>query len=384
MHCFRGVFIAVFLCCILAVAATADDPFPKGKLKPEDEARVAELQSKILAGEYTKIHGILAIRDGKIFVEEYANGQDANSPTDIRSASKSITALLIGIAIDQGKLKGVDVPIFDFLPEFRKEEGYDSRKDRITIGDIMRMSSGLDCFDFDMESPGNEENMYPKEDWLRFFADIPVAREPGEAWRYCTTGVFALSAVLQRSTGVSPVNYAAEYLLGPLGISRDVTWPMSPKGLPMTGGGMEMTARELARVGQMVLDGGRWQGKQIVSEAWVREMIRPVVTTTDGRGYGYLWWHNTFYIDGRAMQTSYMSGNGGNKVYVFPEERIVVVFTSSFYGNMRGHQEKEDILVRYLLPALLHPEEKYLAQEVIRAENRRFVLIRNFIEQRYW
>jgi CubicO group peptidase (beta-lactamase class C family) len=202
---------------------------------------------------------------------------------DTRSATKSITDVLIGIAIDEKKLNGVDARVLQLLPEHaRKLQNPDPRKDKITVEDFLTMSSPLECDDWNDASRGNEERMYVVEDWAQFILDLPIRGrmhlgeqiDPppyGRYFSYCTGGVFTLSEVLQKATGVRTDRYAQEKLFGPLGIT-DAQWVYSPLNIPQTGGGLRLTSRDLLKIAQLYLNGGIWQGNRIVDEAGCKEI----------------------------------------------------------------------------------------------------------------
>jgi CubicO group peptidase (beta-lactamase class C family) len=235
-----------------------------------------DLEAAVRAGEFKKIGSVLIARHGKLVYEGYFDG-DANSLRDTRSATKSITSALVGIAITEKKLSGVDARVLQLLPEHsRKLKNPDPRKDKITIEDFLTMSSPLECDDWNDASRGNEERMYLVEDWAQFILDLPIRGrmhmgeqiDPppyGRYFSYCTGGVFTLSDVLQKATGMRTDRYAQEKLFSPLGIS-DAQWVYSPLNIPQTGGGLRLSSRDLLKIAQLYLDGGIWKGKRIVEE----------------------------------------------------------------------------------------------------------------------
>src|SRR5579864_396805 len=238
-----------------------------------------DMESAIRAGDFKKIGSVLVARHGKLVYEGYFDG-DAASLRDTRSATKSITDVLIGIAIGEKKISGVDARILSILPErARKMQNPDPRKDKITVEDFLTMSSPLECDDWNDASRGNEERMYVVEDWAQFILDLPIrgrmhlgeqVNPPpyGRYFSYCTGGVFTLSEVLQKATGMRTDRYAQEKLFGPLGISQ-WQWVYSPLNIPQTGGGLRLSGRDLLKIAQLYLDGGSWQGRRVVDEKWV-------------------------------------------------------------------------------------------------------------------
>jgi CubicO group peptidase (beta-lactamase class C family) len=321
-----------------------------------------DMDSAIRGGEFKKIGSVLVARHGKLVFEDYFDG-DASTLRDTRSATKSITDVLVGIAIGEKKLSGVDARVLALLPErARKMQNPDARKDKITVEDFLTMSSPLECDDWNDASRGNEERMYVIEDWAQFILDLPVrgrmhvgeqADPPkfGRYFSYCTGGVFTLSEVLQKATGTRTDRYAQEKLFGPLGIS-DAQWVYSPLGVPQTGGGLRVTSRDLLKIAELYRNGGRWQGTKVVDEGWVKASTQPHAQIDDETDYGYLWWLKAFKSGGKGYPAFFMSGNGGNKVAVFPGLDLTVVITSTNYGTRGMHEQTEKLLTDYILPAV--------------------------------
>jgi CubicO group peptidase (beta-lactamase class C family) len=162
-----------------------------------------------------------------------------------------------------------------------------------------------------------------------------------------------LSEVLQKATGMRADRYAEEKLFGPLGIT-DAQWVYSPLNIPQTGGGLRLTSRDLMKVAQLYLDGGVWQGRRIVDEAWVRTSTQPHARIDDQTEYGYLWWLKSFKSGDKSYPAFFMSGNGGNKVAVFPSLDVAVVITSTNYNTHGMHEQTEKLLTEYILPAVAH------------------------------
>jgi CubicO group peptidase (beta-lactamase class C family) len=326
------------------------------------DARLRALDAAIRAGEFKKIGSVLIARHGKLVYESYFDG-DAATLRDTRSATKSITDALIGIAIDEHKLSGVDAKVLALLPErARKIQNTDPRKTAITVEDFLTMSSPLECDDWNDASRGNEERMYVVEDWAQFILDLPirgrmhVGEHPetppyGRYFSYCTGGVFTLSELIEKATGTRTDRYANEKLFQPLGVTN-VEWVYSPLNVPQTGGGLRLTSRDLLKVAQLYLDGGQWQGKRIVSESWVHASIQPHARIDEVTEYGYLWWLKSFKSGDKSYPAFFMSGNGGNKVVAIPALDMTVVITSTNYNTRGMHEQTEKILTDYVLAAV--------------------------------
>ena len=333
---------------------------------PESEGMspkpLRDMETAIRTGDFKKIGSVVVARRGKVVYEGYFDG-DEKTLRDTRSATKSITDILVGIAIQEKRLTGVDARVLPLLPDrARRMQNPDPRKDKITVEDFLTMSSPLECDDWNDASRGNEERMYPIEDWAQFILDLPVRghmhvgekEEPpkyGRYFSYCTGGVFVLSEVLQKATGMRTDRYAQERLFGPLGIT-DAQWVYSPLDIPQTGGGLRLTSRDLLKVAELYRNGGVWQGKRIVDEAWVKQSTQPHAHVDDWTEYGYLWWLKTFKSGGKDYPAYYMSGNGGNKVAVFPSLDMAVVLTSTNFNTSGMHEQTNKLLTDYILAAV--------------------------------
>jgi CubicO group peptidase (beta-lactamase class C family) len=326
------------------------------------EAKFKAMDADIRAGKFVKIGSVLVARHGKLVYEGYFDGE-ASTLRDTRSATKSITDALLGIAIDEHKLSGVNAKVLALLPErARKMQNPDPRKSAITVEDFLTMSSPLECDDWNDASRGNEERMYIVVDWAQFILDLPIrgrmhlgekAEPPtyGRNFSYCTGGVFTLSEVLAKATGMRTDRYAQAKLFTPLGITN-VEWVYSPMNVPQTGGGLRLNSRDLLKVAQLYLDGGQWEGKRIVSERWVKDSTTPHARIDESTDYGYLWWLKSFKAGEKRYPAYFMSGNGGNKVVVIPSLDMTVVITSTNYNSRGMHEQTEKILTEYVLAAV--------------------------------
>jgi CubicO group peptidase (beta-lactamase class C family) len=295
---------------------------------------------KLEAGDFGAITSVVVFRDGEISLERYLAG-DAETRRNTRSATKTVTGMLVGIA-------GIDpaARVLSLLPD-RRVANPDDRKDAITVEDLLTMSSLLECDDFNAFSRGHEERMYLVEDWVQFTLDLPVRgfapwvprpeESPfGRSFSYCTGGVVTLGAVLEQVTGEPVETFAQRVLFDPLGI-EEPEWQRTPTGHAMTGGGLGLRSRDLLELGRLYLEGGR----DIVPREWVERSTRPHVRVDDENDYGYLWWLRR--IGGHACWA--MSGLGGNRVAVFPELTTVVVVTAENFGRRDAHALTDRLVV---------------------------------------
>src|SRR5437660_8169988 len=363
--------ISISLCAVWVSAQTSQASAPSKSEEwittdPESVGMsgkpLRDMEAAIRAGQFKKIGSVLVARNGKLVYEGYFDG-DASTLRDTRSATKSITSALVGIAIADKKLSGVNARVLELLPErARKMQNPDPRKDKITVEDFLTMSSLLECDDWNDSSRGNEDRMYVIEDCAQFILHLPVlgrmhvgekAEAPryGRNFSYCTGGVFVLSEVLQKTTGMRTDRYAQEKLFGPLRIT-DAQWVYSPLNIPQTGGGLRLSGRDLLKIAQLYLNGGSWQGTRIVDESWVRASTQAHARIDDDTEYGYLWWIRSFKSGGKSHPAFYMNGNGGNKVLVFPGLDMTVVVTSTNFNTRGMHEQTEKLLTDHILPAV--------------------------------
>jgi CubicO group peptidase (beta-lactamase class C family) len=350
---FTALILSLATC--LPVAAAAAPPHL-------DPAPLTALEAAIASEDIKQVTSVLLLVDGKVAYEHYFNGATAETLNDVRSASKSVTALLVGAAIGDGHLPGVQARVYDYFPEFTAQHTVDPRLLGTTVEDLLTMSSLWECDDENAFSTGNEERMYVTERWLDFALSLPVKgfapwmtrpedSPHGRTHAYCTANSFVLGAVVERATKMPLADYAAQVLERPLGITRS-HWNRSPEGIGMGGGGTRYRSRDLARLGELVLAGGRWQGKQLIPATYVQAMIRPQAQAGDGSDYGYQWWGLKLPVDGRETTVWAMSGNGGNYVFVMPEKKLVAVVTSQAYNRSFAHPQSRRVLTGFLLPAL--------------------------------
>ncbi|HMI87221.1 MAG TPA: serine hydrolase [Polyangiaceae bacterium] len=322
------------------------------------------MERAIRAGDFPKLTSVVIARRGKLVYEAYFGETDGGTLRNTRSATKSVTGMLLGIAIDKGLLAGVDAPVASFFPDQRPFANPDPRKEAITLEDFLTMSSALECDDDNDESRGNEARMYVEKDWVKFTLDLPVRppaaegppREAGLApsgrrFSYCTAGVGTLGGVIERAARRPLAEFANATLFGPLGITQ-ANFHYSPVGLAFTGGGLELRSRDLLKLAQLYLDGGTWKGVRVISESWVKRSVLPHARSDDKSEYGYLWWLRSFSANGKTWPVWFMSGNGGNKVVVVPGLQLVAVLSSVNYTTKGMHVATERLLQEHVLAAV--------------------------------
>ena len=323
-----------------------------------------DLEAAIAGDAAPDTTSVLIAHDGALVYEQYFNDGARDRLNDTRSLTKSVTALLVGAAIDRQLIDSAQAHVYEFFAD-RQWQHPDPRKREFTLEDLLTMSSQWECDDENSFSSGNEERMYVAQDWTQFVLDLPMkgyapwmtrpADSPhGRAFAYCTANSFLLGAVVESASSQSLAAFAAGALEGPLGISQ-VQWNVSSEGVGMGGGGTRYRSRDLAKLGQLVLDRGRWRGTQVISADWIDNMTRIQAQANDAADYGYQMWRFRFPVRGQERGVWAMSGNGGNYVFVLPEERLVVVITRSRYNQRGMHEESQRLLSDYILKALPSP-----------------------------
>lgn len=303
-----------------------------------------------LQREETQIHSMLLLKNNQLLLEEYYQEYDLNKVHDLRSTSKSIRSLLMGIAVDQGLVKSIDDPVYKYLPDLRPQKNQDERKGAITIRHLLTMSTGLECNDWDPKSKGQEDRVYKKKDWLQYTIDLPMVNDPGEVSAYCSMGAILVAEIISVTSGMPIQEFAQKNLFDPLGISQVQWGHTNQKEVINSGKRLYMRPRDMAKLGQLVLQQGQWNGKQIVSKAWIEDATTPKTKIT-GIDYGFLWWNLPFQYQGRAIMSKLATGNGGQYIIVFPELELIAVFTGGAY-NSQDDKLPFALMNRVILPSL--------------------------------
>lgn len=332
------------------VPIARDDRWPVASVNEDkliDRGALCKMADRLASD--TNIHSVLVARDGKLVFERYFRGSDeipgriygrrvedvtfdADTLHDMKSVSKSVASLAVGIAIDRGLVGSINEPIFSFFPELSDLRS--PEKDRIQLVHALTMSMGL-RWEEATPATGDENNdearMNRARDACRYVLGLGATAPAGQEFFYNTGALALMSAIIRKATGRPLDEFARETLFEPLGIAA-VEWERR-KGDTDAGGGLRLRPRDMAKIGQLVLAGGRWNDRQIVSKAWIETSTAPKIEATSGMSYGYLWWLGRTRVEGREVRWIGALGRGGQSIRIVPELNLVVVVTAGYYQD---------------------------------------------------
>ena len=309
-----------------------------------DRAPLDELVERISAHPEFNVHSVLVVKDDKLAFEAYFSGPDQDWGTDLgnvefdlgtrhdlRSVSKSVTSALIGIALAEGKLPGINATVPELFPEYVDHIAPDKRS--LTLKHMLTMSAGLSWFEpGDYTNPGNDEiRMSDSPDPVIFVLGRSFATAPGDRFQYNGGLPTLLGQLLEQAYGISGDAIARQSLLEPLGIDG-FDFRANSSGLLAYASGMRLTPRDMARFGLLYLNEGRWEDKQLLPRKWVADSLTPHIESDWTAGYGYQWWINRFEAPGTSMWVPSAVGNGGQRIFILQPLNMVVVITAGNYN----------------------------------------------------
>lgn len=333
------------------VPVKRDDGWPVAAVNEDkllDRDALRGLADRLAASGDPRIHAVLVARRGKLVFERYFNGSDeipgriygrrvanvtfdAETLHDMKSVSKSVASLALGIALDRGLIRSVDEPIFNFFPELSDLRS--PEKDRIQLSHALNMSMGLTWLEA-TPATGDDDNdearMNRASDPCRYVLGLAAIAPAGQTFFYNTGALRLVSAIIRKVTGRPLDEFAQETLFEPMGITG-VEWSRV-NGDTDAGGGLRLRPRDMAKIGQLVLAGGRWNDRQVVSKAWIETSTAPKIKTTDG-SYGYLWWLGHTLRNGRQVPLVGALGRGGQSIRIVAELDLVVAVTAGYYQD---------------------------------------------------
>ena len=334
-----------------------------------DSTLLAALTRDIRAGKYPNIHSLLVVHHGKLGVEEYFEGADerrgekvgtvrfdADTLHDARSITKSVTSIVFGIAVADHTIPDIDTPVLQFFPEYANLRT--PERMAIRLRDLLSMTAGLQ-WDEDSHPYGDPLNsetaMDSAADPYRYVLEQPIVAERGRSFRYSGGNTLLLAAVIERATKMRLDEYARRVLFDPLGIDR-YEWLKYPNGTPIAASGLRLLPRDMAKLGLLYLNDGRWRGTQIVAESWVRDSLSPHATISDRpfgfQRYGYQWWLGSAHVGQSNVAWSAAVGWGGQRILIVPSMDLVMVLTAGLYGDRRQTDITFEVLLDRVLPAV--------------------------------
>jgi len=322
-------------------------------------AALDSVARKAEAGEFGEVHSLLVVRGGRLVYERYFRGWDMWQMHTIQSVSKSVTSALIGIAIGDGVIKGVDQPVADFFPEHRALFEQDPRKQRLRLKHVLTMTLGNDWNEraHPYSSPDNIVwQMAMAEDWMGFVLGRSMVKDPGGPFNYNSGSSLLLSGILQNTTGMQAHVYAEKRLFDPLGIPV-YGWYRNlahPKHWSHTGGGVNLRPRDLAKIGFLYVNRGVWQGKQVVPATWIAQSVEPRVQVDSTLWYGYQWWLQPLAREGgeRGAPNDVIEGRGwgGQYIVAVPSRNLLVAVTSGSFHDVKVERLALAMALNHVVP----------------------------------
>ncbi len=305
------------------------DRFPKAAVNQLDDRLLSEAVDK--AEQDRGILSLLVFRNSDLIVEAYFGKGGADSLHRVKSVTKSVTSILIGMAIDQGHIGHIDETVGDYLAEYLTPE--DSVVAGVTIRELLTMTGGFDWNELTDPEWEYWNNWVRSDDHFIYALRVPIIHEPGTHFTYCTTGCQIMSGLFTEATGYSLKAFAEEYLFAPLGITGDRPWGADQHGFNYGGVTLRLTATDMLKIGRLYLNGGEYNDRQVVPEGWVTSSSSPQVSTGDvmlySNQYGYYWWIG----ERQGTRYYFANGFGGQFIVVFPDLQLVVVAQSELNND---------------------------------------------------
>ena len=298
---------------------------------PADSLSLQKIEDR--AAGINSVTSLIIQQNGEQITERYFNGMGHGETTNIKSASKSIISLLVGIAIEEGYIEGVDQPIGSYFPDYFAANP-DSVKENITIKNLLTMRSGLETTSFH-----NYGRWVVSDNWVHFALDQPMEARPGGDMVYSTGTSHLLSVIITRATGMSTKAFARQYLFGPMGITVG-GWDRDPQGNYMGGNNLALRPADMLKIGRMVLNGGRYEGNRIISEQWLTDSFRTYTRSNyNPYNYGYMWWKKPV----GGYQVHFAWGYGGQYIFMIPKLDAVVVITGALQQATDSRSYKDPV-----------------------------------------
>jgi len=333
----KNVFyiLPLFVFCVLnyshSIAATDYYPTEGWRMStPEEQGMHSENLLKMMESikeSQLAIQSVTVVRNGYIVLDSYIHPYEDGEKHKIHSVTRSIASALVGIAIDKGFIEGVDQKVIEFFPN-KEILNLDDRKKSMTLKNLLTMTSGLQANDGWEKNWAGLFEMMKSDDWTQYALNLPMEGAPGERFELYNCNSHLLSAIISETTGMNTIDFAKKHLFGPLGI-KNVKWDTSPEGVNIGFSGLWMEPKDMAKIGLLYLNEGKWENKQVLSSNWIEESTKPYHDSRlGGQKFGYQWWINP---------AGFFSANGsyGQFIDVMPEKNLVAVFTGNIHsGNL--------------------------------------------------
>jgi len=341
-----------------------DDGWPVSTLDAEniDRATIEKFVQSILdmpmdSPDAPQFHGYLIARHGKLVLEEYFHDQHRDKLHNTRSAAKSLTALVAGAAMQAGVPLKLSSRVYQVMNGGTFPPDLEPQKRAMTLEHLLTMSSGYFCDDTNENAPGNEDGMWEQEaepDFYRYTMKVPLVTPPGENAVYCSASPNLALGMIGRAAHEEPMSLFDRLIAEPMKIRR-YEWGLDPAGHPYGGGGMNLLLRDFAKLGQLMLDGGAWQGRRIVSQELAARASSPLYHLRKIY-YGYLWWVEDYPYKDRTVRIFSARGSGGQTVTVVPDLALVVATFGGNYSSLKGMGGASVVPIpRIILPAVREP-----------------------------
>lgn len=326
-----------------------DDGLSTGPLTGSglDIGLINKMIERITDGTYPNVHSILIVKDGKLVLEEYFYEYDANTLHQLRSASKTFISATTILAVENRYIKSLDDHVVSYFPEYQIQN-LNPQKNAITIKNMLTQQSGLSCNDSDPNSVGNETKIYPTKDWVKTVLDLPMDGLPGEKAQYCSGNTLVLGKIVEKASKQPLHEFAKKYLFDPLG-TTDFKWDfILDQNNQDEFGQLYLKPRDMAKFGLLYLNGGKWNGRQIISPDYISQSLAKH-SVVDSIDYGYIWWRESMTAGGVAYPGIAAKGNGGQRIFLWPEYNMVAVVTA---GNYNTQSPANKMLIECVLNGL--------------------------------
>ena len=354
-----------------AAEASATDVSQQGAPQQTEAATANVVSDKlnigaqILASEPKLLSSVIVMHQGSLVHESYYNGAKADGLHDFRSASKSLTGLMFGVALHDGYFNSEHDRVLPLFKDYEPLLYPSAEKSAMSFFDLLSMTNPLECDDMNNFSAGNEERMYLRKDWLRFFFDLPSRANPpweapmdkqpfGRDFSYCTAGISITAAAIERASGKRLSDYADAALLKPIGVG-ETQWLYSATGITQGGGGLRIAPRDFLKIGELILNKGRWGDKQLLPAEWIAKSLTAYSESMPelNASYGLTFWQFPYEIKGKTINAFAAAGNGGNYLFIVPELQLTAVIAATAYNTPYMHKQSQSIFAAIVLPAIV-------------------------------